>query len=153
MQPNQPTSAHIADRRGGLYLEICRAARRSGAIRTVSGARRPKVTNRPLSADRYFTGARQAQRKCAPYLAGGDDPSEARKEAVREAKIEAERDVTFESFSKRWISETLAHPSATYRAMHPFSDPYIYPSISSKPLSEVKPRDVLAIIEVNKSTS
>lgn len=132
---------------GGLYLEILPGGSKVWRYSYRFGVRRPKVTIGPYPQI-GISQARDKHGEMRAILAGGADPSETRKEAVRELKIADERAVTFESFSKRWIGETLGHLSVTYRAQCiRFLDSYIYPSIGSKPLSEVRPRDVLAIIE------
>lgn len=135
---------------GGLYLEILPGGSKVWRYSYRRGARRPKVTIGPYPQI-GIAQARDRHGEMRAILAGGADPAETRKEAAREAKLDAERDVTFEVFSKRWIGETLAHLSVTHRAQSiRFLDSYIYPSIGKKPLSEVRPRDVLAIIEAQK---
>lgn len=132
---------------GGLYLEVLPGGSKVWRYSYRIGAKRPKVTIGPYPQI-GIAQARTRHEEMRSVLASGMDPAEEKKEAAREAKIEAERDVTFSEFSKRWVGETLAHLSPTYRAQCiRFLDSYIYPSIGDKPLSEVKPRDVLAIIE------
>jgi hypothetical protein len=59
----------------------------------------------------------------------------------------------FESFSRRWIRERLATKSETYRRqVESRLERFVWPEIGSKPLSAVRPADVLEIIEARRAT-
>lgn len=135
---------------GGLYVEVLPGGSKVWRYTYRLGARRPKVTIGPYPQI-GISQARDRHEAMRTLLASGVDPAEEKKEAAREAEIEADRNVTFEEFSKTWVKETLFHRSDTYRAQCiRFFDSYICPKIGGMPLSEVRPRDVLKILEANK---
>jgi hypothetical protein len=55
---------------------------------------------------------------------------------------------TFEIFSKVWIAEKMMSKLATYRNQSlSFLERFVWPDIGGKRLAEIKPEDVLRIIE------
>jgi len=135
---------------GGLYIEVLPGGSKVWRYTYRLGDRRPKVTIGPYPQI-GIAKARDKHEAMRELLASGVDPAEEKKEALREAKIEADRNVTFEAFSKTWVKETLFYRSETYRAQCiRFFDVYICPKIGQMTLAQVRPRDVLAILEANQ---
>jgi integrase len=135
---------------GGLYVEVLPGGSKVWRYTFRVDGRRPKVTIGPYPQI-SIVDARDAHEKMRAQLASGIDPSRHKKEAAAEAQAEADRGVTFEAFAKVWVAETLFYRSDTYRAQCiRFFDVYICPRIGRMPLPDVRPRDVLAIIEANR---
>lgn len=131
---------------GGLYLEVLPGGSKVWRYTYRLASRRPKFTIGPYPQI-SIADARTIHERLRSDVARGIDPADEKK-----AEREPEPDVpTFEAFAKTWVKETLFYRSEAYRSQCiRFLDSYINPSIGAKALTEVKPRDVLAIMESNK---
>lgn len=96
--------------------------------------------------------ARDQHQRYRSMLERGLDPALARRQQVqerRDAAAMARRSADdFESFSKRWVQERLTTRTATYRGqILSRLERFVWPLIGTKPLANVRPVDVLRIIE------
>lgn len=135
---------------GGLYIEVLPGGSKVWRYSYRLGGKRPKVTIGPYPQI-GIADARKEHERMRSMVAKGVDPSEEKKEADREAQLEEARSVTFEKFAAVWVAETLFYRSESYRAQCiRFFDAYINPEIGSLALQDVKPRNVLRIMEANR---
>lgn len=147
----KPTEkAYILTDGGGLFIEVLPTGSKIWRYSYRMGSKRPKVT-----IGQYpqigISDARDKHEAMRVLVAKGIDPADERKEAAREVQINAVRATLFEDFARVWVAETLFYRSESYRAQCiRFFDVYINPRIGSKPLPDVKPRDVLGVMEANK---
>ncbi len=64
------------------------------------------------------------------------------------------RRLSFRTFARRWVDETLFYQSSGYIAQTVrWLDAYVYPAIGDMQLAEVQPSDVLAIIKARADTT
>jgi integrase len=90
--------------------------------------------------------ARQRRDKAREQLADGIDPSEAKRDE-RQAKVLAAAQ-TFEMVARDWLKKTQANRAAsTQEKVTTWLEKNIFPSIGSKPISTIGPRDVLAAVQ------
>ncbi len=135
---------------GGLYVSVAPSGKKSWRYQYTMDGKRPEVTIGGFPE----IGVAEAREKHAVYRAmveRGIDPAQHKQAAKSERKIRAadsEAADIFEVFSKVWIAEKMASKSATYRKQClSFLERFVWPDIGGKRLSEIKPRDVLQIIE------
>lgn len=133
---------------GGLFVRVSTAGTRTWCYGYTYGTRRKEVTFGQFPE----VGVKEARDKhlaARTLLASGHDPAAAKrgeKEALRR-RVEADAYV-FKTFAGTWIDECLADASEIYRhKIKQRLDNHVYPTIGHKPLEEIKPRDVLAVME------
>jgi integrase len=141
---------------GGLFVEVSAAGlktwryqyRFAGSRREITIGKFPEVG---------VADARERHFEMRAMLERGIDPLDARRQQEsarreRSAEVRAAGD-DFESFSRRWIRERLVTKSETYRRqVESRLERFVWPEIGSKPLSAVRPADVLEIIEARRAT-
>lgn len=89
--------------------------------------------------------ARKARDRAREQLAGGTDPSEARKEAKQAAKIAAEN--SFEAIARAWHTVKSAElTEGTAAAVLRSLEIHAFPSLGDKPIANIKPGDVLTVL-------
>ena len=138
---------------GGLYIEVMPGGSKVWRYKYHRDGKREKVTIGPYPSI-SIRAARDRHEALREQLHTGDSPAKAkqRDEAGRRA-TEASA-VDFRTFAQRWINETLFYRSEGYRAqIVRWLDSYVYPAIGSRPLADVTPAEVLAIIEKRADTS
>ena len=100
--------------------------------------------------------ARDRHAEYCAMVEKGIDPAKHKQEQKSERKARAsvkQGQGTFKTFSAVWISERLADRSAGYRSqIHSRLERFVWPEIGSKLLEEVRPADVLRIIEARRAT-
>ena len=132
---------------GGLYLEVLPTGAKVWRYSYRLNGRRSKVTIGPYPA----VGIQDARAKHAGHrktLVAGRDPGRAKQEEKAAAKMAAERTDTFEAFARVWVTETLFHRSEQTRKLTiGWLERDVFPMIGAMPLEEVRPADVLAIVE------
>ena len=137
---------------GGLYIEVLPGGSKIWRYSYRMGGKRPKLTIGPYPQI-GIAQARDIHEGMRALVGQGIDPSTAKKAQQQEEAERARGGVTFREFSLSWISETMSHVSIAYRTQNiRFLDTYICPHIGEMRLDEVRPRDVLAILEKYKST-
>jgi integrase len=138
---------------GGLQIDILPSGGKTWRYKYHLNGKREKVT---IGAYPAFTikQARDRHEELRALVARGESPARAKQLAVSEHKAAEERRVSFRSFAQRWVEETLFHRSGGYVAQTVrWLDAHVYPAIGDKPLDEVLPRDVLAVIKARADTA
>jgi integrase len=137
---------------GGLYVEVLPGGSKVWRYKYHRDGKREKVTIGPYPAI-GIKAARDKHETLREQLHTGASPAQAKqREAVERRAAEASA-VDFRTFATRWITETLFYRSEGYRAqIVRWLDSYVYPAIGSMAIAEVKPADVLAIIEKRADT-
>jgi integrase len=141
---------------GGLFVEISPGGQKSwryqyryaGKRQTVSIGRYPEIGVAD-ARDRHF--------ELRALVAKGGDPAEAKRKEADERKLLASAvqmgSDAFEPFSRRWINERMESKSATYRnQMLSLLERFVWPEIGSLKLREVRPAQVLRIVEAKRAT-
>jgi integrase len=134
---------------GGLFVRVASSGTRTWCYGyTASSGKRGEVTFGQFpeigvkeARDLHFAARQQ--------LATGVDPAVAKKADREEKKRAAATDEgLFKSFSQKWLDEQLSDATPAYqRKMRSLLERFVWPSIGTKPLADVKPYDVLAIME------
>lgn len=137
---------------GGLFLEVLPTGAKTWRYSYMFGGKRRKVTIGPYPA----VSIPEARDKHADYrktLVGGADPARKKQQAKAEAVAVAARADDFESFARVWVKETLFHRSEHTRKLTVgWLERDVFPRIGALPLGDVRPADVLAIVESLRDT-
>lgn len=135
---------------GGLYVAVSPSGKKSWRYQYALDGKRPEVTIGGYPE----IGVAEARERHAEYRAmveKGIDPAQRKQEDKTARKTRAsdrEAADTFEVFSKVWIAEKMTSKSATYRNQSmSFLDRFVWPEVGSKRLADIKPADILRIIE------
>ncbi|MCU6498911.1 integrase arm-type DNA-binding domain-containing protein [Rugamonas sp. A1-17] len=135
---------------GGLYVAVSPSGKKSWRYQYTFDGKRPEVTIGGYPE----IGVAEARERHAEYrsmVEKGVDPAQHKQAEKNERKVRVaahEAADTFEVFSKVWIAERMMSKSETYRKQSlSFLERFVWPDIGSKRLSEIKPADVLRIIE------
>lgn len=132
---------------GGLIMEILPGGSKVWRFKYHLDGKREKVTIGGYPAF-SIKQARDKHEEMRGLVERGESPAKAKQTAAVERQVAVERAVTFRVFAARWIDETLFYRSASYRAqIVRWLDSYVYPAIGDKPLANVLPRDILAILD------
>jgi integrase len=133
---------------GGLFVRVspagtkawCYAYSMHGKARELGLGSYPEVSIKDAR-----TGHEQARKD----LANGIDPAAKKKEDAAAARRRAEDgDGTFESFAKRWVDGRADQLTERYvERLRTLLKRDVYPAIGKRRLEDVKPADVLAIIQ------
>jgi integrase len=90
--------------------------------------------------------ARQRTEKARELLADGIDPAEVKREQ-KQAKLTAASH-TFEAVARDWLKKTAANRAAsTQDKVTTWLEKDVFPSIGSRPISVIGPRDVLSTVQ------
>ena len=141
---------------GGLFVEVSAAGLKTWRYQYRFGGSRREITIGKFP-EVGVADARERHFEMRAMLERGIDPLDARRQQEsarreRSAEVRAAGD-DFESFSRRWIRERLVTKSETYRRqVESRLERFVWPEIGSKPLSAVRPADVLEIIEARRAT-
>ena len=138
---------------GGLFVRVSTAGTRTWCYGYANAGKRGEVTfgqypevGVSAARDQHFAARQQ--------LAAGVDPAAAKK-ADREEKKRAAAtdDGLFKAFSQKWSDEQLSDATPAYqRKMRSLLERFVWPSIGTKALGDVKPHDVLAIMQKVRDT-
>ena len=132
---------------GGLFLEVLPSGAKVWRYSYRIDGRRSKVTIGPYP-EISLKAARQQHLGHRKILVGGADPARVKRNDKSEAKAKAARTDTFEAFARVWIKETLFHRSEhTRKQTVAWLERDVFPKIGALPLGDVRPADVLAIVE------
>lgn len=92
-----------------------------------------------------LAAARKAHTAARETLAAGIDPSDARKDAKRAAKVAASN--SFEAVTRAWWEKWKSDRTAgTAHAAMRALEIHVFPKIGSKPVTAVKPMDILELL-------
>ena len=104
-------------------------------------------------------GVAEARERHAEYRAmieRGADPAQHKQaeKRVRQARLsESDAKDKFQTFSQTWLAEKMATKSPTYRKQsQSFLERFVWPEIGERRFGEVKPMDILRIIESLRSS-
>lgn len=132
---------------GGLIIEILPSGAKTWRYKYHLDGKREKVT---IGSYPAFTvkQARDKHEELRALVERGESPAKAKQLDQVQRKVEEARAVTFQDFASIWIAETLHYRGATYRAqIVRWLDADVYPAIGHMALGDVRPADVLAIIQ------
>ncbi|EGC0232972.1 tyrosine-type recombinase/integrase [Salmonella enterica] len=94
-----------------------------------------------------LSDARTARDEAKKLIAGGIDPSEVRK--AKKRKIESRFGNTFEGIAREWYEKRFDRWSASYaEEMIETFEKDVFPYIGSRPIAEIKPMELLAVLSV-----
>ncbi len=137
---------------GGLHIDVLPSGSKVWRFKFHHDGKRQKVTLGPYPAI-SVKAARDRHAELRTMLAQGESPARAKRAEKAERKVAAASKVTFREFASRWIEETLFYRSEGYRAQTArWLDQHVYPSIGEMALAEVRPAELLAIIESLRPT-
>ena len=132
---------------GGLYVEVLATGSKVWRYSYRLGGNRPKMTIGPYPQI-GIADARDKHAELRALVAKGVDPIKFTRETQAQREAEERGRLTFASFAKQWIADTLFYRSESYRTQTiRFLDVYIHPSIGEMTLPDVKPSHVLTIVE------
>lgn len=132
---------------GGLYVEVLVTGSKVWRYSYRLGGSRPKLTIGPYP-EIGIADARDKHAELRALVAKGIDPIRYTREITAQREAEDRARITFASFAKQWIADTLFYRSESYRSQTiRLLDAHINPKIGEKALSEVKPAHVLGIVE------
>ncbi|WP_245901311.1 tyrosine-type recombinase/integrase [Simplicispira suum] len=135
---------------GGLYVEVLATGSKVWRYSYRLGSRRPKLTIGQYP-EIGIADARDKHAQLRALVVRGVDPIKFTREAEAQREAEDRARVSFASFAKQWIADTLFYRSESYRSQTiRLLDAYVNPTIGEKALVEVKPAHVLAIVEALK---
>jgi integrase len=138
---------------GGLYIEVMPGGSKVWRYKYHRDGKREKVTIGPYPSI-TIKAARDRHEELREQLHTGSSPAQTKQRDAVERRAAEASAVDFRSFAQRWIAETLFYRSEGYRAqIVRWLDAYVYPAIGDRPLAEVTPGDVLAIIEKRADTT
>lgn len=133
---------------GGLFVRVSTAGTRTWCYGYAFGGKRKEVTLGQFP-EVGVKEARDRHLAARTLLANGEDPAAAKRDEKEERKRAAAADENvFKRFSERFITEMLAGASEGYLVnIRLRLANHVLPYIGSKKIEDVKPRDVLAIME------
>lgn len=131
---------------GGMYLEVAP----SGSKTWRMSYRQPNGKNTRLSFGSYpevsLLDARKKRLDANKMRAAGSDPAQARR-IKKQAMDETERH-TFETVAREWLQKTAAiRAESTNDKVTTWLEKDVFPSIGARPVTAIKPRDVLAAVQ------
>jgi integrase len=131
---------------GGMYLEVAP----SGSKTWRMSYRQPNGKNTRLSFGAYpevsLLDARKKRMEAKKMRAAGSDPAQSKRDK-KQAVDEAERH-TFEMVAREWLQKTAAtRAESTNGKVTAWLEKDVFPSIGGKPVSAIKPLDVLATVQ------
>ena len=145
--------AYVLTDGGGLYVEVMPGGSKVWRYKYHRDGKREKVTIGPYPSI-SIKAARDRHEALREQLHTGDSPAKAKRRDEVDRRATVASAVDFRTFAQRWINETLFYRSEGYRAqIVRWLDNYVYPAIGSRPLAEVTPAEVLAIIEKRSDTA
>ncbi len=128
----------------GMYLLVTKAGmywrmdyRHAGKRKTLALGVYPTV---------LLAKARQRRDEARELLADGIDPSQAKRDD-KQAKADAAAN-TFESVARTWMEKTEPSRAATtHGKLNAWLIKDVFPTIGSKPIADISPRNVLAMLQ------
>lgn len=137
---------------GGLQIEVLPSGSKTWRFKYHLDGKREKVT---IGAYPAFSikQARDRHEELRALVERGESPAKTKQASSAAQKRAAARRLTFRTFARRWVDETLFYRSSGYVAqIVRWLDAYVYPAIGDVQLAEVQPSDVLAIIKARADT-
>ena len=133
------TPYKLADQ-GGLYLHISTTGAKSWRYDYRLRQRRETLTIGKYP-DVTLARARELHAEARREVAKGNSPAKAKRQE-RETRSD-----TFHAVASEWYSTLAPHRSASWReATQRWLTQELYPAIGSKPMSDIKPADILSVM-------
>jgi integrase len=130
---------------GGLYLEVTPAGGRYWRMKYRHAGKEKRLAF-GVYPEVGLKVARERREEARKVMERGDDPGELRKAAKVQAASEAR--TTFEAVSDAWVKhQSSTWTSSTREAIERAFDANVYPSIGARPMAQLKPRDVAAVVK------
>ena len=130
---------------GGLYLEITAAGGRYWRMKYRFGGKEKRLAF-GVYPEVSLKGARDKLDAARRTLAANQDPGELRKAAKVQAQHEARN--TFEAVANDWLDHQAPKwTPGTMAAIRAALENHVFPGIGPKPMSQVKPREVMDIVK------
>jgi integrase len=108
-------------------------------------AGKPKMLSLGVYPDVSLSDARAARDEAKRLLAGGINPSEARKAQKREQASKFGN--TFEGIAREWYEKRIDRWSSSYaEEMIETFEKDVFPYIGGRPIAEIKPMELLAVL-------
>ncbi len=131
---------------GGLYLYVAPIPSRARSWRydyRIAGKRETLVLGQ--YPDLELAEAREAHRAARKLVARGESPSQAKRVAKLSKMLQTAN--TFAATAEEWFDKKKGDKSASWKDnVRRWLDKEIYPAIGRKPLADVTPADVLAMM-------
>ena len=138
---------------GGLLLEVLPTGSKVWRFKYHLNGKREKVTIGAYPAI-GIKAARDKHEELRSLVEHGESPARAKQTQSSARKLAESRALSFRSFARRWVDDTLFYRSEGYRAqIVRWLDSYVYPAIGDMQLGDVQPVDVLAIVEKRADTA
>jgi integrase len=140
---------------GGLYVAVAPSGKKTWRYQYALDGKRPEVTIGGYPE----IGVAEARERHAEYRAmieRGMDPAQHKQEEkrIRQARLnDSDAPDVFKTFSKTWLVEKMATKSPTYQKQsQSFLERFVWPEVGDKRLADIKPMDILRIIESLRSS-
>ena len=138
---------------GGLLLEVLPTGSKVWRFKYHLNRKREKVTIGAYPAI-GIKAARDKHDELRSLVEHGESPARAKQTQSSARKLAESRALSFRTFARRWVDDTLFYRSEGYRAqIVRWLDSYVYPAIGDMQLGDVQPVDVLAIVEKRADTA
>ena len=138
---------------GGLLLEVLPTGSKVWRFKYHLNRKREKVTIGAYPAI-GIKAARDKHEQLRSLVEHGESPARAKQTQSSARKLAESRALSFRTFARRWVDDTLFYRSEGYRAqIVRWLDSYVYPAIGDMQLGDVQPVDVLAIVEKRADTA
>lgn len=145
-------SAYSLTDGGGLHIEVLPSGSKVWRFKYHMGDKREKVTIGSWPAI-SLKDARDEHERMRAMVARGRSPAKEKKAEAERKQVEEAQAVTFEQYARGWVKQTLAHVSPRYRTqLIDWLESWVFPAIGSERLADVKPRQVLALIQARADT-
>lgn len=143
--------AYVLTDGGGLHLEVLTTGTKVWRYKYRFDSRQDKIT-----IGRYpaisLKQARVIHEVLQEAVQRGEDPKAQELEGFSGTRVKP-AGPTFKSYARQWVEETLYYRSAAYRAQQlRWLESYVFPEIGSRPLTSVRPADVLGILDTLRGT-
>lgn len=108
---------------------------------------KPKMISLGTYPEISLNDARQKRDKAKKLVAAGINPSDVRKREKQERKTEAGN--TFETITREWYQKRIDRWSSSYaEEMIKTFEADVFPYIGSRPIAEIKPMELLAVLSI-----
>lgn len=130
---------------GGLYLEITPSGSKLWRMKFMQSSGKESRLSFGAYPEVTLTQAREARAEARKLKAAKVDPGQAKRD-LKLAKQAAELH-SFESIAREWLDKTAVDRAESTQAKNTsWLEKNIFPEIGAKPISAIKPRDVLAAL-------
>lgn len=137
---------------GGLYVAVAPTGKKTWRYQYALDGKRPEVTIGGYP-EISVSEARERHAEYRVLVEKGIDPAKHKQEEKRVRQAKSDDSDSFLMFSKVWVEEKLQNKSETYRTQAvSMLARFVWPEMGAKRLCDVKPMDILKIIEKRRET-